>query len=344
MSEYTIRTLSPGDGRGRRQLDDFLRRQGIRRDAHLDYTCVMTDEGGRWVATGSCFDNTLRCIAVEASLQGEGLLAALVTHLLNVQVSRGHTHVFLHTRPDAAARFAVLGFHEIARAPGGAVFMENRRDGFAAYLRALPHAPGAGAAVLNANPFTRGHLHLIEAAVRACGALHVFVVSEDRSLVPFAVRKRLVIEGTAHCGGVSVLETGPYLISSATFPGYFLRDGDSAVQEQARLDARVFLRIAQAAGIARRFVGEEPDSGTTRLYNRVLAQELPPGGVALTVLPRLAHAGRPVSASDVRALIRAGDLQAVRSLVPDSTWRYLNSPEAQPVLARIRNAPCVRHG
>jgi [citrate (pro-3S)-lyase] ligase len=53
-------------------------------------------------------------------------------------------------------------------------------------------------------------------------------------------------------------------------------------------------------------------------------------------LPRLEAEGAPVSASKVRALIRSGDLEGVRPLVPDSTWSWLTSPEAVPVLERIR--------
>ncbi|MCC8189536.1 MAG: tetratricopeptide repeat protein, partial [Planctomycetes bacterium] len=42
-----------------------------------------------------------------------------------------------------------------------------------------------GAIVMNANPFTRGHLHLIEQALEQVDRLIVFVVEEDKSTVPF---------------------------------------------------------------------------------------------------------------------------------------------------------------
>lgn len=82
--------------------------------------------------------------------------------------------------------------------------------------------PGKVAAiVINANPFTLGHQFLVEKAARENDWVHLFMVSEDRSLIPFSVRKRLIQEGSAHLDNVIYHETGPYLISQATFPAYF---------------------------------------------------------------------------------------------------------------------------
>ncbi len=345
MLEYTVSALSPLDRRGQEKLDAFLAQHGILRDKNLDYTCVVTDAQGTWLATGSCYANSLRAIAVAQEHQGEGVLNTVVSHLMHVQAARGHTHVFVYTTPEAAPRFAGLAFFEVVRTPH-VVLMENRRRGFADYLEALAahRRPGVSAAVvLNANPFTLGHLHLVETAARQCDTLHVFVVSEEASLVPFAVRRQLVQEGTAHISNVLCHQTGPYLISNATFPSYFLKDDALVTREHGRLDAAVFLRIADAMGITRRFVGEEPKSEITALYNAVMQEGLPRGGVELTVIPRLEHSGEPVSASHVRQMLKSGDLAAIRPLVPESTYRYFSSPEAQRVLARIRQADRVVH-
>lgn len=346
MSDYTLTALSPLDTRGQERLDAFLLSHNIRKDKHLDYTCVLTDRDGQWLATGSCFLNSLRSIAVAEAHQGEGLLRLVVSHLLAVQAARGNTHVFVYTKPDAAPRFMDLGFFEVARVADAVVFLENRRDGFPDFLKNLAahKRPGSSAAVvINANPFTLGHLHLVETAAKACDTLHLFVVSEDASLVPFHVRWRLVKEGVADLPHVICHETGPYLISNATFPSYFLLDEEAVTREHAGLDARVFLAIAQALGITRRFVGEEPKSRITAIYNAVMREELPSGGVELAMIPRLAHQGAPVSASTVRQLLHDGAIDAIRPLVPDSTYRYFTNPEAQPVLERIRAADRVVH-
>ena len=48
------------------------------------------------------------------------------------------------------------------------------------------------ALVMNANPFTLGHQYPVEKAAAESDILHLFIVSEDQSLVPFSVRKQLV--------------------------------------------------------------------------------------------------------------------------------------------------------
>ena len=54
------------------------------------------------------------------------------------------------------------------------------------------------AIVMNANPFTLGHLHLVEKASKENDILHLFIVSEDKSIIPFNERKQLIMEGTSH--------------------------------------------------------------------------------------------------------------------------------------------------
>ena len=93
-------------------------------------------------ASGSCFSNTLRCLAVDSTCQGEGLLNQIATHLINVQMTRGYAHLFLYTKTAAAPLFAGLGFFEIAHVKNTLVFMENRRNGFTNYLKKLSGRPG----------------------------------------------------------------------------------------------------------------------------------------------------------------------------------------------------------
>ena len=258
---YTISQVSLSDRRGLAQVDALLEREGIRRDRNLDYLCAAYDEDDRIVATGSCFGNTLRCLAVSGDHQGEGLLNQVVGRLMEVQCARGNLHLFLYTKVDTAGFFGDLGFYEIARVEGTLVFMENRREGFQSYLKALSASRREGrsaALVMNANPFTYGHQYLAETASSACDTLHLFVVSEDASLFPFAVRKRLVQAGVAHLPNVALHDSGPYVISRATFPSYFLKDEAAVIEGQARLDLAVFVRIARELNVAVRYVGEEP--------------------------------------------------------------------------------------
>lgn len=346
MADYGIAPVRHGDVQMMAQVDALLRAEGIRRDANLDYTCAVCDAGGQVIATGSCFGNTLRCFAVSRAHQGEGLLNTVVTHLIEYECARGHVRLFLYTKAESAKFFADLGFYEIARVDGTLVFMENRRDGFAAYLRRLAAArrPGQSAAiVMNANPFTLGHQYLVETAAAACDTLHLFIVSEDASLVPFAVRRQLVQAGTAHLPNVICHDSGPYMISNATFPSYFLRDEAAVIDGHARLDIAVFTQIAAALGITARYVGEEPTSTVTAAYNRVMCAELPKAGIDCIVISRREAAGTPISASTVRRCLQRGDWAALRTLVPQTTYDYFTSPAAAPVLAKICGAGDVGH-
>ena len=183
----------------------------------------------------------------------------------------------------------------------------------------------------------------METAAAACDTLHVFVLSEDASLVPFAVRKELVREGTADIPNVVLHDSGPYIISNATFPSYFLKDDAAVIEGHARLDLAVFGRIAQALGVNIRFVGEEPTSQVTGIYNSIMAQALPEMGIQCRIIPRKEAQGRPISASTVRTALKEEDWDTLKALVPETTLRYFRSEKAMPVLEKIRRAENVVH-
>ena len=346
MSDYSISQIYPWDMRSLSQIDALLQKEGITRDGNLDYICAMEDDNGDIIATGSCFGCTLRCFAVSSEHQGEGLLNEIISHLMEVQYARGNMHLFLYTKIKSAKIFGDLGFYEIARVDGTLVFMENRKSGFPNYLKALEATKKDGlsaALVMNANPFTLGHQYLVETAAKECDTLHLFVLSEDASLVPFAVRKRLVQEGIAHIPNVVLHDSGPYIISSATFPSYFLKDETAVIDGHARLDLAVFTKIAGVLNVTERYVGEEPTSQVTGLYNKIMAKELPKAGITCHIIPRKEFGGKAISASTVRLALQNRDWETLKTLVPPTTYAYFTDAESAPVLERIRRAGNVVH-
>jgi [citrate (pro-3S)-lyase] ligase len=80
MSDYSVSKVSSDDKRSNQLIDQLLLGEGIRRDKNLDYTCAMFDEDFNVVATGSCYGNTLRCLAVSSNHQGEGLMNQVMSH------------------------------------------------------------------------------------------------------------------------------------------------------------------------------------------------------------------------------------------------------------------------
>ena len=347
MSEYSISKVYPSDKRANAQVEKLLLAEGIRRDKNLDYTCAMYDDDMNVIATGSCFGNTLRCMAVSTSHQGEGLMNEIVSHLVQYEYEHRINHLFLYTKCNSAKFFGDLGFYEIVRIENQVVFMENRRTGFSDYLADLAKTKRDGnniaALVLNANPFTLGHLYLVEKAAGENDFLHVFIVSEDASLVPFSVRKKLILEGTSHIKNLIYHDTGPYIISNATFPSYFQKDDSAVIESHANLDLEVFVKIAGALGINARYVGEEPKSLVTGIYNRIMSEKLPEHGIRCVIVPRKTEGGEVISASSVRQAVKEGRIEDIRELVPESTYRYFTSPEAEEIIKRIRGTDNVIH-
>ena len=303
----------------------FLKKASLEPDTLIDCT-VLIWEGNTLIATGSRYDCVLKCLAVDEKHQGEGLTASLITTLRNDAFSNGIRHLFLYTKPQNKAIFEDLFFYPVAQT-ANVLLMEDKKDGINTFLESLPKNDTkgkTGCLVMNCNPFTLGHLYLTETAAKECDKLYIFVVSEDKSTFSANDRIEMVKRGTAHIKNVTVLPTGPYLISSATFPTYFLKDKENIEQIKCLLDIEIFAKYyAKKFNITTRFVGTEPFSQSTAQYNDALKKFLPENGIEITEIQRLEKSGSPISASRVRNLIERGKIQEVKELLPDSTYEFL---------------------
>ena len=302
----------------------LLKQAGLTPDMDWETTVLIWDEGDL-VAAASRMGNLLKCIAVDDSHQGEGLTATLLTQLRQDAFQAGHSHLFLYTKPKNREMFSSLFFYPIAET-ADVLLMENKENGIEGFLETLPDdlcGGTVGALVMNCNPFTKGHRYLIETAAKECLRVYVFVLSEDKSQFSAADRLEMVRRGTEDIPNVKVLPTGPYLISSATFPTYFLKDREGAEQVHCLLDIEIFCNYyAPRLGISRRYVGTEPLSPMTAQYNEALKANLPQRGIAVREIPRL-EIGVPVSASAVREALEKGDDETLRSMLPLTTYNYL---------------------
>lgn len=323
---YTELTTAP-KGAKYDQWVALLSQAGLTPDEQIEST-VLVWEDEELIATGSRQGNLLKCIAVDMMHQGQDLTSTLLTNLRQDAFSHGHNHLFLYTKPGNEYMFSSLFFYPIAKT-GQVLLMENKRDGIRDFLSTLPDGSGectVGAAVMNCNPFTKGHRYLIETAAAECDRLYVFVLSEDKSEFSAKDRLEMVKLGTADLPNVTVFPTGPYLISSATFPTYFLKEREKAESIHCLLDIEIFCKyFVPKFGISRRYVGTEPLSPMTNQYNDALKAHLPEKGIILREIPRLEQSGTPVSASAVRACIAAGDLQKLRHLLPETSINYMQA-------------------
>jgi len=315
----------------KRQWQALLTQAGLMADEQVDYTIGLYD-GDNLVATGSLYQNIIKCVAVATTETHQNLLAPLIKALLDRLDEQQQSHAFVYTKPCTAPYFEALGFKAVV-ATNHVVLLERGYPDLNAYQLLLDQrkvtSANAGAIVMNANPFTNGHLQLIQTALATCDVVYVFVVSEDRSQFDTQARLTMVQQAVADQSRVIVLPTNHYLVANATFPAYFLKDqADLAVaKEQAQLDATLFLRkISPILDIHHRFVGDEPYSPVTKVYNDQLAQVLT-GQLQLTVVPRLTVDAQPVSATQVRQALAANDWATVKQLVPATSYHYLKGSQ-----------------
>lgn len=306
---------------------EFLAKASLDADLSVEETVFVWD-GDDLIATGSREGNILKCIAVDKFRQGEGLTATVITELRKRAFEDGFTHLFLYTKPGNKEMFSSLFFYPVAETDS-VLLMETVKDGLDTFVSALPDGEPdkvCGAVVANCNPFTLGHKYLIETASKQCDHLYVFVLSEDKSEFSAEDRFNMVKLGTEHLPNVTVLPTGPYMISSATFPTYFLKDKEKAGSIQCGLDIEIFAKhYAPKLNISKRFVGTEPNSPSTEMYNIALKENLPPKGIEVIEVPRKESDGAPISARKVRALMKSEGTDAIASLVPETTYNYIKT-------------------
>ena len=349
----------------RNKVERFLGENGLRMEA-LDVYYAIEDEDGNILAGAGLSRDIIKCIAVASQARQEGLVAPLVSHLISLASARGILELKLFTKPENQAIFESLGFHLLASAPK-AILMENGRglERYCAYLKGFAKEGRCGVVVMNANPFTLGHLYLLQEAARQVDTLYVIPVAEEGQLFSYPERRDMIIAGCARptaeenyflCScpknqfspaEIVVLEGSAYQISAATFPTYFLKDLSDAAQTQMLLDLDLYTRwIAPALNASVRFVGSEPLDALTNQYNTLI-----PNAV---IIPRLTaeknyflqgfaknHFSDAdiISASRVRKYLAEGDFHSAAALCPETTWPYLLAVLAQRALQMELDLP-----
>lgn len=336
------------------QAADLLSLCGLTMPRAVDYTAgvfLRSDSADRLVACGSLKGDMIQGIAVDPEFQGEDLTAKVMTHLAQKAAEKGTRSLYLFTKPEKAIQFTGLGFRLAASARPYAALLEWGSAGISQYVEKLreckkmvfadegeaenaacSEADNAGdsqlpigALVMNCNPFTKGHRYLIEKAAAACSHVFLLVVEEDVSEFSFGDRFAMVKAGTADLKNVTVLPGGRYAVSSLTFPSYFTKE-ENLAHAHAAIDAELFAQIiAPVLSVSVRFVGTEPYSQVTEIYNETLKKRLPKAGITVEEIPRLTAGGEPVSASRVREILHAegADSEKLAELLPETTLNYL---------------------
>lgn len=321
--------------------------------ALVDSSCLRFEEGfddlvgvfdgGQLCACGARAGRVLKMLVVAPEHRGTGLLAQVVSELMRRGCEAGVSGYFIYTRPATAAVFEGLAFKLLA-ATGRAVLLEHG-NGLHRYLseRASKLRDGRNAAVVvNADPFTVGHLALVAQAATLADTVYVFVTSEGGFQLPLETRLELAAIGTAHLTNVVVTDTGPYVLGRATFPAYFLNQGEEIDLVRMELDAELFGKcLAAAFQIAIRVVGSEPTDPVSRRYNQCLRQRLTDWNIQLVEIERTRLGERWVDTRRARRALAAGDLAALGGLVPEGTLPCLGAATAS---VAATTAPGTKRG
>ncbi len=312
----------------------------------VEYTIALFDELDNIVGTGSFSRNTLKYVLVAEKHRESNAFAQITTHLIN-KVLEKHSHIFVYTRPELIHRFEGIGFKLVAKALPLFSMLEFGVQSISDYVNYLKSIKSkeqhekVGSVVINCNPFTKGHLHLIEKAASENDLLYVIVVQEDLSVFPFKTRWNLIKEGTKHLKNIIMVKGNHYVVSGATFPCYFLKSSsrDCIIQNQAELDIQIFRKyVINTLGITSRYVGSEPNCNTTAAYNQAMHKILPKYSVEVVEIDRITNKDAVISASGVRNAIKEGRFDEIAENLPACTRDFLLSDEAKPIIEKIKKS------
>lgn len=328
------------------EVKRFLERFDLRFDENIDYTIVIR-ENEEIVATASKSKDIIKCFAVDESMQGFGITNTLVTNILNRIFGEGSFHAFLFTKPKNLNIFENVGFSLVAKTEKVALLeigTQNIKKTIDEIIKDndIDISKKRAMIVMNANPFTLGHRYLLQRASSENEEVLVFVVEEDKSCFPFKDRLELVKNGAKDLKNVKVIKGTNYIISSATFPNYFLRKEDDFLAEYIKLDVTITAtQFCKKLNINRRYVGSEPYCKVTNKYNEIMKEILEKYGVEFIMVERKSDDNGAISASKVREFIKSENFGEMDKLLPESTIEFLKTDEGKKICEKIKTTDSV---
>ena len=291
-------------------ITNFLEKNNLLFDKLITKSFYI-DVNDQVVGTVSIYNNIIKCFAVDKDYRDENYGGLLISYVINYFYQNGINHYMVYTKVEYAKIFTSLNFHEITRADktilleGGSPLIKEfisslKRKIEYRFSIDLNTSNDVASVVVNCNPVTNGHISLIEEIAKEHKYVIVFILEEDLSLFTYKERMSLLTISLVHLANVVVVPSSEYIISSATFPNYFLKDENLKNDEWSKIDALIYRDYFMAGlNIEYRYVGTE-DSGYMKRYNDTLKEVL---GDKLVIVNRFTYDEEIISASSVRALI-----------------------------------------
>ena len=298
------------------QVNEFLLENGLKLDNNVDKTLYIKEDD-KIIATISKDRFIIKCLAVDKKYRGNNYATILVSEIISSIIYEGYNYYQVFTKLEYKDIFIDLGFKELVSTLN-TIVLESKGNNINDYLynlkkRLIFYTDDVAGIVLNANPFTLGHLHLVLEASKNHEHVIVFILEEDKSYYSFKERFSLAYLALRHLSNVTVLPSSSYIVSSLTFPSYFIKDEILLNEEYALIDALIFSNyFMKELNIKYRYVGEE-ETNIMVIYNNTLKEVLKD---KLVVIPRYNN----ISASYVRELVKNGKIDDAKSLIPDNIW------------------------
>ena len=282
-------------------LSEFLlERDVIYED--LDSSYIIRD-AGEIIATVSVKKNLIKFFYIDDKYQGEGLAIELINSALEDIIAKGYRSYFVFTKAKNENIFTSLSMDTIEKTED-VVLLEGGFFKYKDWIEIIKKdldKDEYNAIVMNANPLTLGHEYLVDKALENDRDLIIFVLEEDASYFSTKDRYEIVKKHYQDNNRVHVYKSGPYIISRATFPTYFLKKDTDKLKVYTELDAKIFARrIAKDLNIKKRYFGTEPIDKVTEKYNKMMKKILSEYGIATEFIERKTIDGEVISASKVR--------------------------------------------
>lgn len=336
---YNVESINLKSNYETKEVKKFLEKFSLKYE-DVDYTVVIR-ENNDIIATCSKKENILKCFAINENYQGLGLSNNLISKVTEQLFLEGKYHSFIFTKPENQFLFEGLGYKNIFTTDKVSLLESGNKNINSSldklkYDYKIDDNKEYAALVMNCNPFTLGHRYIVEIAAKENENVIIFVVEEDKSAFTFETRFKLIKEGTKDLKNVTAIPAGEYVISSATFPNYFLKKNDDELKEYTKLDCNIFGKyFAKKFNIKRRYVGTEPHCKVTNTYNISMQEILPKYNVEVKLINRKELQNDAISASKVRKLLKEGHIEKVKNLLPRASFDFLLSKEGELVINRL---------
>lgn len=308
------------------KIEKFLEKFSLKLDNNLTKTIYIENENLDIIGTISCQDYIIKDLAIDPNYQSENLASVLVNEILNYFRLNNIYNYQVFTKPIYEQVFVSLGFKEIVKTDkvimleGG---ISNINDKIKEIKNIINNRFGEinetsdiACIVMNGNPITNGHVYLIEEASKNHKMVVLFVVEEDKSEFTFKERFSMAYISTMRLGNVCVIPSSKYVVSSSTFPSYFLQNETEVSEQYSLIDALIFKEyFIKNLFIKKRYVGSETINKMVN-YNNILKQVLED---KLEILNRLQENEEVISASKVRSLLKEGKIEEALKYTPQET-------------------------